>query len=391
MTTSDRPTFEVTAEWVNIAHHEQVTSREVYGFEVTGVVSLQGVRFLPKGQSSKTLVIYMHPTADMTQLPVPREMARHGLHVLCASSRYARNDSCLIMEKVVSDYGGYVRHAKEVWGYEKLVLVGWSGGGSLTAMYQAQAERPTIVDTPAGDPIHLSKMEAGDAIIFHSAHLSRAECLQDFIDPSILDESNPDIRDRELDLYDKRNPNQPPYSTDFIEYYRAAQRARIVRRTNYVKELLDQYRSTGAATYDHAIVTHRTLAEPRYLDGNIDPNDREIGTCFMGDPREANLNPSGLARFSTLRAWLSQWSVDDTRAHAERAAASITVPVLSMENSADDCVPQPHIGRFHAAAASKDKSYHLIVGGTHYYAGQPDKLREAVEFQLDWLERRQLV
>ena len=43
------------------------------------------------------------------------------------------------MEKVILDFGAYVRHAKAVWGYEKVVLAGWSGGGSL--LYQAEAER----------------------------------------------------------------------------------------------------------------------------------------------------------------------------------------------------------------------------------------------------------
>lgn len=35
-------------------------------------------------------------------------------------------------------------------GYEKVVLCGWSGGGSLSALYQSEAEQPTITHTPAG-------------------------------------------------------------------------------------------------------------------------------------------------------------------------------------------------------------------------------------------------
>ena len=42
-----------------------------------------------------------------------RALADAGLHVLCAGSRYAKNDSALIMEKVVYDLGMYVRHARE--------------------------------------------------------------------------------------------------------------------------------------------------------------------------------------------------------------------------------------------------------------------------------------
>jgi hypothetical protein len=61
-------------------------------------------------------------------------MVARGAHVLCAGSRYARNDSPLIMEKVLLDLGAYIRHAKEVWGYEKIVIAGWSGGGIALAL-----------------------------------------------------------------------------------------------------------------------------------------------------------------------------------------------------------------------------------------------------------------
>src|SRR3546814_19013978 len=66
-------------------------------------------------------------SSDLLQLlPVPREAARLGAPVLCAGSRYARNDTAGILENVLIDLGDYIRHAKDVWGYEKIVLVGWS-------------------------------------------------------------------------------------------------------------------------------------------------------------------------------------------------------------------------------------------------------------------------
>ncbi len=77
-----------------------------------------------------------------------------------------------------------------------VVLVGWSGGGSLSLFYQAQAENPTITHTPAGDEVNL--IEAGlkpaDGVIFIAAHLSRAETLTEWLDPSVTDELDPDRR-----------------------------------------------------------------------------------------------------------------------------------------------------------------------------------------------------
>lgn len=386
-----RKEFEVEQEWVAISHSERVGSQETYGYAQENLVFLEGVRFLPKGKISKTLVVYMHPTATFTRLPVPRAMARAGLHVLCAESRYTRNDTGLIMERVIADYAAFLRHAKEVWGYEKLVLAGWSGGGSLTAFYQSQAHHRTIVDTPAGDPIYLEKLIPGDALIFHAAHLSRAQILRDFIDPSVIDESNPDVRRVELDLYDPRNLNKPPYSADYIEYFRREQLARLRRRTAYAKELLEQLRKKGSAESDRALITHRTLADPRFLDATLDPNDRKIGMSFMGVPEVANLMTIGIARYSTLRAWLSQWSVDDSRAQADLVAPNITVPVYAIENTADDAVPQPHVAAFLNACGSADKTLEIVKGANHYYAGQEQQLTQVIEKIINWLVKRSVL
>ena len=146
--------YEIQPEWVHIAYAETSQFREVYGFAgAAGMVNLEGIRFVPKGKPSKTLAVYMHPATTLQLLPMPQAMAKAGVHVLCAGSRFARNDAPLIMEKVVLDLGAYIRHAKEKWGYEKILLCGWSGGGSLSLFYQQQAEKPSITQTPAGNRV----------------------------------------------------------------------------------------------------------------------------------------------------------------------------------------------------------------------------------------------
>ena len=196
------------------------------------------------------------------------------------------------------------------------MIVGWSGGGSLALFYQSQAERPTITQTPAGDPVGIAGagLIPADAIIVQAAHISRATMLRDMIDPSVTDERDPDNRDRALDIYDTANPNQPPYSADFIADYRAAQLARMRRITAWVKETLATLKARNTAELERGFVTHRTLAEPRFLDPALDPNDRKPNWCYLGNPETANTGPVGLARFSTLRSWLSQWSIDDSNA-----------------------------------------------------------------------------
>ena len=385
---------EVVPEWVHVTHVESGEFREVYGFAGggQGSVNLEGIRLRSANRPSRTLVVYMHPASTLQLLPLPRAMAARGVHVLCAGSRYARNDSPLVMEKVLLDLGAYLRHAKDVWGYERIVIAGWSGGGSLSLFYQSQAETPTITETPAGDPVDIrgARLIPADAMLLQAAHVSRAVMLREWIDPSVLDENDPDDRDRELDLYDPRNPNQPPYTAEFLERFRAAQLARVQRRTAWVKETLAHLRRRGGLEKERGFVTHRTMADPRFLDGTIEPNDRPIGRCYLGDPETVNNGPVGLARFSTLRAWLSQWSIDDTNAEGERCAASVTVPLLAIENTADDAVPQSHVGRLYRAARSTDKTFAAIQGATHYYVGQPDLLERAVEITMQWLQERGL-
>lgn len=385
---------ELSFEWVHVAYRENVKYVETYGFSGNqGMVNLEGVLIRPVGVPSRTLLVFMHPASTLQLLPVPREAARLGAHVLCAGSRYARNDTAGILENVLVDLGAYIRHAKQVWGYEKIVLVGWSGGGSLSLFYQSQAEQPTITHTPAGDPVDIvgAGLIPADAVIFQAAHISRAQLLLDIIDPSVRDELNPDDRDPELDIYDPANPNQPPYSPAFIARYREAQLARMRRITATVKGTLAMLNAKGTGEVERGFITHRTLADPRFLDGLLDPNDRRIGWCYLGNPETVNSGPVGLARFSTLRAWLSQWSVEDSNADGVACAARISVPLLAIENSADDAVPQPHARRIFDAAASPDKTFRIMSGATHYYAGQPEQLREVTQLTHHWLAERGLI
>lgn len=385
---------EVSYEWVHISYEERSRFAETYGYSGTqGKTNLEGMLLRPKGLSSKTLIILMHPSSTLHLLPVPQAFARSGMHVLCAGSRYPKNDTALIMEKVVLDLGAYIRHAKEVWGYEKIILLGWSGGGSLSLLYQSQAETPTIVDTPAGDPVDIvgAKLIPADAVVFQSAHAGRALHLAEVIDPSVRDEANPDDRDVELDIYDPRNPNQPPYTAEYIARYRAAQRARIHKITSWVKDTLEDLKSRGTGELERGFVVHRTWADLRFLDPSLDPNDREPGGKLLGDPETVNSGPIGLARFSTLRAWLSQWSPEDSRANGFECAARMNAPLLVIEGSADDGVPQPDSRRIFESAASEDKEMHVIKGATHYYANQPEQIAEATSLVRTWLEARQLL
>lgn len=364
--------------------------QDTYG-GVTESVVLESYLLRPKGVSSKNVIVFMHPIGGGAYLPMTNALARAGHHVIYCNSRYRGVDSALIMEKVVQDLGACVKDARERLGYEKVILAGWSGGGALSLYYQQQAQHATVTATPAGEPPDLTALDlpAADGMMLLAAHVSRHGTLTEWMDPSIIDESDPGRRDPELDLYNPSNPHQPPYTAEFLDRYRAAQVARNRRITDWVKEQLEELRGRGEPLMERGFIVHGTMADPRWLDLTVDPSDRKLG-CYLGDPRIVNMGPVGLARFTTLRSWLSQWSFDDANGDGVRCAADLEVPTLVIGNSADNACTPGHTHRLFDAVGHPDKTLHTIAGATHYYSGrdQIPHLKEAVGTITEWLAER---
>ena len=158
-----------------IVFDESSSIKETYAGQI-GKVVLEAHRLVPKRGAGRTAVIFMHPIGGTQYLPLLAALAKSGVDVISCNSRYPRNDSALIMEKVAADLGACVRYAREKFGYKHVVFGGWSGGGSLSLFYQSQAEKPTITETPAGDPYDLTAADLipADGMMLLAAHTSRA-------------------------------------------------------------------------------------------------------------------------------------------------------------------------------------------------------------------------
>lgn len=379
----------VRREAFGIGYAEQAEFKDTYG-GVEGFVFLEAYRILPEDVPSDTVLLFMHPVGGGAYLPMVTQLAREGNHVIYANSRYRGGDAALIMEKVVLDMAAAVKHARERLGYENVVLAGWSGGGSLSLYYQQQASAPSVTSPPGGGMPDLTSedLPPADAMLLLAAHPSRHQVLVDCMDPSILDEADPSRRDAELDLYHPMNA--PPYTSEFLERYGAAQADRNRRITADVKARLEDLRAAGRPHAEFAFVVHGTMADPRVLDPAVDPNDRAIGTSFLGDPQVVNMSPIGLARFSTLRSWLSQWSLDDANADGPRAAADVKVPAFVVANSADNICTPGYANALFDALGSDDKERSTIEGANHYYIGPDQKplLRQAASACTAWLAER---
>jgi len=370
-----------------IVYDEESAFKDTYAGQI-GKVVVEAMHLKPDVPSD-SVVIFSHPIGGGSWLPLVSNLARMGVHTIYCNTRYRGNDTALIMERAVMDFGACIRHAKEKLGYGKVYLGGWSGGGAQSLFYQAEAQDPRVTHTPAGDPYDLTSANfiPADGVLLLAAHLSRNLTLTEWMDASIEDESRPFDRNPKWNLYAPDGP-KPPYSADFVAEYRERQIARNRRITAWVQDELAALKRAGLENHERCFTVQGTMADPRWLDPAVDPNDRPPNHCMLGDPFVVNDGPVGLARFTTLRSWLSQWSYDLSNSDGLKCAARISSPMLVIENSADDACTPSHAARLMAAADKCRIDHHVIQGANHYYYGQAAQVNAASLLVRDWIVRQ---
>lgn len=352
-------------------------ARTVWGSEVKAI-----------GTRPRSAVVICHPTANFLGHYALPGLAARGLAGIGLTTRYVGNDTSLILENCLLDVGSMIGHLRTL-GYDNVVAVGNSGGASVVPYYQAQAEHPSVTDPPGGGPdLTGAELPPADGIAMLNAHPSRARLCTEWLDPAIVDEHDPFVRQASVDMYDPANG--PPYSAEFVARYRAAQAARNRRISTWAEEQLATISSPGhwpEGLDDLAFVVHGTTADLRMLDGSIDPSDRAVGTSLWGPPEVANLLPAGIGRCSSLRSWINQWSIDHTFGDSLRWLPTVEAPVLVLNPTADTAVP-PHLGRqMYDAVAVAPKEIVELPGATHYFEGQPEILDTALDALAAWVER----
>lgn len=333
------------------------------------------------GKSKDVAYLVIHPTNNFMGHYLMEPLRDRGRAILALNTRYLGNDSMLLMERAIQDLGAGVRFLRRS-GFNKVVLIGNSGGASLVAFYQQQAEKLTISNTPDGRPINLSPedLPPGDAVVLLAGHCGRPFALTDCLDPSVSDEGDSPSTDPALDMF---NPEHgPPFAQDWLKSYRTAQLARNERLTDRALGYIANAQSNDEGAASEAFVIRRTNADPRTLDLSIDPNDRPVGAIW-GDAKRINFAENGLARFCTARSFLSQWSVRTCRANGPRCLAETTVPVLNVAYTADQAVFPSNAQAWSAAVGDRAEAVSLRHVG-HYPQGDSHIVAKIADLVVAW-------
>ena len=369
----------------------------------------------------KTVVCFMHPKADMSRHYAIPALTAAGYAAWGQNSRWLNNDELCVHETLLLDVAAGMRFLRGR-GFEHIVLIGNSGGGSLYAFYQAQAATPPpgrLTQTPAGDAVDLNgaDLPVADGFIHLAAHLGEGKILMQMIDPSVTDEADALSCDPSLDPFNpdngyRRPPESSHYGLEFVSRYRAGQRARVQRLDDIARRHLQQRNAArgaiGSADFNKRpaaeqartlrtavvcpyMVVYRTEGDLRGWDLSLDPSERDAGSLFSYRPDLTNYMEFGFGRVQTPRAWLSTWSGISSNADVIKNAAKVTVPALVVYYRGDNGIfPSDACAAFEALGAP-DKQLASAPGdhygfgvGTQERTGAPQALQQIV----NWLRER---
>jgi pimeloyl-ACP methyl ester carboxylesterase len=343
----------------------------------------QGIYWTLKGQKPKAAFIATHYNVDFSEHYIAPYLATRGFGFLGWNTRYRGFEDQFLLEHAILDIGVGMRWLREQAGVETVIILGNSGGGSLMGAYQGEAISPTMTDLlPQAAREAYESLPQADLYVSLNAHQGRPEVLTDWMDASVVDESDPIATDPELDPFSPENA--PPYSPEFIARYRAAQKARNQRITDWAKAELKRLNEAGVP--DRLFPMFRCWGDLRMMDGTIDPSDRPTPMCYRGHPAVANKTPS-IGRANNLKTWLSMWSLETSRCQGRPHLEKFSLPSLVVQGMADTGVFPQDARDIHSFIGSKDKSLELIPGA-HYFEDSPEVRNIMASLVCDWARAR---
>ena len=398
--------------------------------------------YLPDNNPSPRVgVLTVHRTGDKFTAPECTELSRRGFAVLCLNTRFLNNEALVEFEKIPLDVKQGVEYLKKQ-GVAKVILLGHSGGGATTALYQAVAEAgPSYCQgpnklTPCDNS--LAGLPRADGMLFLDAHPSNASNALRAINPAVFNEERPDLVDPALDPFNPANgynaEGQSHYSPDFIKRYSEAQAKRMNRwidRGLYIRKLMQEGRwiypdndaftiprgndrSTNLFAMDTSILCC-TKRPQRLLKNDGTIVSQIIRSVRPPDTTRAKMNGTfgdgsfnlGGTRVLTVKSFLSANAIRSTDSldyskidwctsnnSVPCALKTISVPVLIVAMQGHYFVTDSEY--FLDIAKSSDKEFIAIEGATHGYTpcrdceGGPynNSVKNLFDYVAKWINAR---
>jgi pimeloyl-ACP methyl ester carboxylesterase len=365
----------------------------------------KGALYSPdSGPVSNVAFLAIHRTSNFMNMIGNRELAMRGFLTLGMNPRSDNNEAVVNFENVALDIKQGVEYLRKQPGVTKVVLIGFSGGGPATSFYQATAEQGVSFCKGPGKLTQcsdaLKDLPKADGLFLLDAHPGNTINALRSLNPSVMDEANPDKIDPALDPFNPANgfnaKGHSVYTSDFLDRYFKAQAARMNRLVDKALAMRADIAAGKSATTDDApFIVYRNRARLMDFSMSVHPgstrpqklikDDGSISTEIVKSVRVPLTQNARLDRtlsngtmFLSLTSFLS--------ANAIRAKDSmVDVDWCSSNNSTPCAVRQISVPLLIAAmgghyfiadneihydlAASKDKDYVVVEGAVHGQTG----------------------
>ena len=271
-----------------------------------------------------------------------------------------------LLDHALAEIGVGVRWLREQ-GVERVVLLGNSGGGSLMGAYHSQSVEPNIRPARGRTVVDAAlDLPPADLFVFVAAHPGRPEVLTDWMDPSIDRRVRPHVR--RSGARPVRPRQRPALRAEFVERYRAAQRARNDRITAWCHAELDRLEAGGLT--DRLFTMSRTWADLRMIDGSLDPSDRRTPWCYAGDPQRANDGVFGIGHGEHVPQLAEHVEPHRLRLPRRPAPGAPRPADAPRPAAADNGVFPSQAAELFDAIAAADKQFETVAGD-HYFLDRP--------------------
>ncbi len=304
----------------------------------------------------------------------------------------------MIHESILLDLAAAMKYLREEEGFQHIVMLGNSGGGSLFSYYDAQARAAKgsrVASPPGGGPPDLNKYDfpTADGFIVLAAHPGQGMVLMNCLDAAVVDENDPFASDPDLDMYDERNGFKTPARGEPLHARvsrEVSRRAAREMRTHRCDRASPHRRGQRGSRRDaHRKLQERAARDTAFHRASRDGAAHDVRLSHAGEselPRFVDRSIGARGRFDHLRrvrtwrtmwcsasdassrpdAWLSTWSGLSSYARTAANLPKVTVPTLVVGANGDQDIFISDVKAEYEASGAKDKQLAFIEGADHF-------------------------